>query len=101
MSLPGQGSEATGMGAQSLRQFEQAAMDSRLITVNSTAPKLITLDPLQNFMIIWGLSARDYARFARGSFQNLFPPGVFSRRQAYISEPEGLAELQVRLPHTR
>jgi hypothetical protein len=50
MSLP-QGGVATGMGAQSLRQYEQAAMDSRLVTVNSTAPKLMTLDPLQNFMV--------------------------------------------------
>ena len=51
MSGAGQGGVETGMGTQSLRQFEQAAMDSRLITVNSTAPKLMTLDPLQNFMV--------------------------------------------------
>lgn len=51
VSVAGQGGVETGMGTQSLRQFEQAAMDSRLITVNSTAPKLMTLDPLQNFMV--------------------------------------------------
>jgi hypothetical protein len=84
-----------GSTPQSLRQFEQTAMDSKLITLNTTAPKLIELDQLQNFLLVWGLGARDYSTFSRGTFANLFPTGVYSRRHAYISEPEGLAESQV------
>lgn len=96
-TLPEAVAGAVGSTPQSLRQFEQTAMDSKLITLNTTAPKLIELDQLQNFLLVWGLGARDYSTFSRGTFANLFPTGVYSRRHAYISEPEGLAESQAEL----